>query len=47
MEREKRREWYLNKAREADENSDDAIDAWLKEHWKSIAEGFRHLAKTT
>ena len=47
MDREKRREWYLAKPREADDNSDAATDDWLKEHWKRIADGFRHLARTT
>ena len=47
MTREQRREDYLAKARDAEEQAAKARDQPTKEQWLKIAESYRDLAKYT
>lgn len=47
MDREKRREGYLEQAKAAEEKAVKAIDATEREGWEKVAKGFRDLARQT
>ena len=45
MNSQQRKEEYLAKAKEADDHAEKAKDSLAKETWRTIAQGYRDLAK--